>query len=125
METWDLTTVDVQPRQPQILATNEARAIIISLPAGEELQEHEVHEHAWVSVVSGEVELIDADGAATSGGAGTLAHFAPHERHTVRATADARLLLLLAPWPGQGHPGETPLEEKRRAPERAAQINNG
>lgn len=124
METWDLTTVDVPPHRPQILATNQARAILISLPAGEEMQEHEVHEHAWVSVVAGEVEFSDAGGAATTGRAGTLVHFEPHERHTVRATSDARLLLLLAPWPGKGHPGETPLEEKRRAPQRAAEINN-
>jgi hypothetical protein len=31
--------------------------------------------------------------------------FDPHERHEVRATRDARLLLVLAPWPGDGHPG--------------------
>jgi hypothetical protein len=31
--------------------------------------------------------------------------FDPHERREVRATSDARLLLVLAPWPGDGHPG--------------------
>jgi hypothetical protein len=39
------------------------------------------------------------------GGPGFLAVFDPHERHEVRAAADARLLLVLAPWPGDGHPG--------------------
>jgi hypothetical protein len=34
-----------------------------------------------------------------------LAIFEPAERHEVRATSDALLLLVLAPWPGQGHPG--------------------
>ena len=31
--------------------------------------------------------------------------FDPHERHEVRANTEARLLLVLAPWPGDGHPG--------------------
>jgi hypothetical protein len=39
------------------------------------------------------------------GGPGLAAVFAPRERHSVRATSDARLLLILAPWPGDGHPG--------------------
>ena len=36
--------------------------------------------------------------------AGTLAHFVPQERREVSAVSDARLLLVLAPWPGEGHP---------------------
>ena len=36
--------------------------------------------------------------------AGSLLHWAPGERHAVRAVEDALLLLLLAPWPGPGHP---------------------
>jgi hypothetical protein len=31
-------------------------------------------------------------------------HFDPNERHEVRATKDARLILMLSPWPGEGHP---------------------
>jgi hypothetical protein len=31
--------------------------------------------------------------------------FDPRERHTVTARTDTRLLLVLAPWPGDGHPG--------------------
>jgi len=34
-----------------------------------------------------------------------MAVFDPGERHEVRARSDARLLLVLAPWPGDGHPG--------------------
>jgi hypothetical protein len=34
-----------------------------------------------------------------------MAIWDPRERHEVRATTDSRLLLLLAPWPGDGHPG--------------------
>jgi len=105
MQHWDLTTLAVEPRLPQILQSKrgEARAIAIHLPAGESLQDHEVHERAYLSVVSGEVE-VDA-GETVSAGAGALFVFDPKERHEVRATSDARLLLVLAPWPGDGHPG--------------------
>lgn len=107
MEHWDLTTLDVAARRPQVLHSSrgEARAIAIDLPAGEVLQDHEVHERAFLTVVTGELEVA-ADGARTvKAGAGTVFTFAPAERHEVRATQDARLLLLLAPWPGEGHPG--------------------
>ena len=102
MEHWDLKTLDVQPHQPKILhsARGEARSILINLPAGESLQEHQVHERAYVVVIEGEVEL----GSAT-GGPGLAVVFDPNERHSVTAQTDARLLLVLAPWPGNGHPG--------------------
>jgi quercetin dioxygenase-like cupin family protein len=105
MELWDLTTLDVEPHHPQILqsARGEGRAIAINLPAGEELQDHEVHERAYLTVVDGEVE-ITGDETVTAG-PGTLAVFDPRERHAVRATRDSRLLLILTPWPGDGHPG--------------------
>ena len=105
MEHWDLTTMDVEPHQPQILQSErgQGRAIAINLPAGEALQDHEVHERAYLVVVAGEVEVEGGD--TITGGAGTFVTFAPHERHEVRATSDARLLLVLAPWPGDGHPG--------------------
>ena len=67
------------------------------------MQEHQVHERAWLVVVEGEVELVQ-NGEGSPAGAGTLAVFDPAERHEVRARSDARLLLLLAPWPGEGHP---------------------
>jgi redox-sensitive bicupin YhaK (pirin superfamily) len=102
MEHWDLRALDVEPHHPKILhsARGEARSIAIQLPAGEELQEHQVHERAYVVVIDGEVELGDA-----TGGPGFAAVFDPQERHAVRAKSDARLLLVLAPWPGDGHPG--------------------
>jgi quercetin dioxygenase-like cupin family protein len=106
MEHWDLRALDVEPHHPRILhsARGEARSIAIELPAGESLQEHEVHERAYVVVIDGEVEVGNG-GETFSGGAGFAAVFDPHERHEVRATANARLLLVLAPWPGDGHPG--------------------
>jgi quercetin dioxygenase-like cupin family protein len=108
MEHWDLRTLEIEPHKPLILhsARGEARSIAIHLPAGEELGDHEVHERAYLVVVDGEVELGDGDsGGAVAAGPGSAAVFDPHERHAVRARSDARLLLVLAPWPGDGHPG--------------------
>jgi quercetin dioxygenase-like cupin family protein len=107
MEHWDLSTLGVEPHKPQVLHSTrgEARSIVLHLPAGEELQDHQVHERAHVVVISGEVEIEIDGGEIVTGGAGLLAVFDPNERHEVRARSDARLLLVLAPWPGQGHPG--------------------
>ena len=104
METWDVRSLDIEAHHPQVLRSDaETRAIGIHLPAGEELQEHQVHERSYLVVVDGEISISQADGN-VSGGAGLLAHFAPNERRTIRAVSDARLVLVLAPWPGQGHP---------------------
>ena len=102
MEHWDLTGLDVEPRQPQILDSKrgESRTIALKLAAGEGLAEHQVHERAHVIVIEGEVEIGDV-----TGGPGLLVIFDPGERHEVRARTDARVLLVLAPWPGPGHPG--------------------
>ena len=109
MQTWDLTTLEVQPHQPEVISTeDEGRAIVLQIPAGEKLGDHQVHERATVFVISGQVEFEDASGETVTGGAGLLAVFDPKERHEVRAAEDARVLLLLSPWPGSGHPSERP-----------------
>ena len=105
MQSWDLNDIEVAPHAPEVLASDgEGRVIAIQLPAGESLQEHQVHERAWLLVVSGAIELDDSGGETTRGGPGMLAAFEPNERHEVRASEDSRLLLLLTPWPGKGHP---------------------
>jgi quercetin dioxygenase-like cupin family protein len=105
MESWNLNELDVEAHKPQVLdSESEGRAIVINLPAGEQLQEHQVHERAWVLVTDGEVEITDSGGKSVTGGAGLLAIFDPNERHEVTAKSDARLLLVLSPWPGEGHP---------------------
>ena len=103
---WDLLSLDVLPHHPLILhsARGQARSVALHLPAGEQLQDHQVHERAHLVVVDGEVE-VSAGGAPTTGGPGFFAIFDPGERHEVRARVDTRLLLVLAPWPGDGHPG--------------------
>jgi quercetin dioxygenase-like cupin family protein len=104
MDTWDIAALDVEPHHPEVLRSDEeTRVIAITLPAGEELQEHQVHERAYLVVVSGEIE-VEQGGNSVAGGPGFLAHWEPNERHEVRATSDARVILLLAPWPGEGHP---------------------
>jgi redox-sensitive bicupin YhaK (pirin superfamily) len=105
METWDIRSLDVKPHEPQVLDSEaEGRTIVLQLPTGEQLQEHQVHERAWLIVVDGEISITTPDGDNVDGGAGTLAVFDPAERHEVTAKSDSRLLLLLGPWPGEGHP---------------------
>jgi redox-sensitive bicupin YhaK (pirin superfamily) len=105
VESWELNSVDVQPHQPQVLdSEDEGRVIVIQLPAGEQLQEHQVHERAWLLVTDGEIEVNGADGDSVTGSTGLLCVFDPNERREVTAKSDARLLLVLSPWPGAGHP---------------------
>jgi glyoxylate utilization-related uncharacterized protein len=122
MESWDLKTVVVEPHQPRILASaTDARTILLHLPGGEELQEHEVHERARVLVVDGEVEVALQEGDSASASTGHLFEFEPGERRTIVARSDARLLMVFSPWPGDGHPGAMSLEEKSEAREKAAE----
>ena len=105
MQTWDVSNLNVEPHQPQVLASDdEGRVIAIQLPAGERLQEHQVHERAWLVVTDGEIEIEDSNGGSVTGGPGLLAAFDPNERHEVRATdrrAPAPPALALA---GRGAP---------------------
>jgi quercetin dioxygenase-like cupin family protein len=126
MQSWNLKAVTTVPHQPQILASaDDARTVLLGLPAGEELQEHEVHERARVVVIDGEVEVTTPPGEKVEAASGHLFEFAPGERHTVLARSDARLLLVLSPWPGDGHPGAMTLDEKAEVRERAAEHEQG
>ena len=79
-----------------------------------------MHERAWLVVLDGAIEVTTASGERTSGGDGTLFEFAPGERHGVVASSQARVLLLLTPWPGTGHPGAMTFRQKLYARRRAA-----
>jgi quercetin dioxygenase-like cupin family protein len=104
VESWDINSLEVEPRKPTVLdSEKEGRAIVIQLPAGEKLGDHQVHERATLIVTDGEIE-IDADGETVAGGPGFLSVFDPNERHEIRAKNDARIVLMLSPWPGEGHP---------------------
>ncbi len=121
MKSWNVNDLELKPHSPQILSsTGDARAIALAIPAGESLQDHQVHERAWVSVLSGDAEITTTAGERIAGAPGLLVEFDPGERHAVRAISDTRLLLLLTPWPGGGHPGPMSLEDKEHAVSHAA-----
>jgi redox-sensitive bicupin YhaK (pirin superfamily) len=61
-----------------------------------------VHERAYLVVVDGLVQ-IDAGEDSLEAGPGTLVRFEEKERRQISSADGARLLLLLAPWPGVGH----------------------
>ena len=105
MESWRLPEIATPTgtRSPVVLKSeDEARAVLIGLDPGQELGDHQVKEHAWLFVVEGTVRVASADGEIEAP-AGTLAHFEPNERHSVGSDGGAKILLLLAPWPGPGH----------------------
>jgi quercetin dioxygenase-like cupin family protein len=105
VDSWRLTEVETPggTRSPVVLHSDEdARAVLIGLEPGQALGEHQVKEHAFLFVVDGEVD-VEAGGGRQTVPAGTLVRFAPNERHAVASAGGARILLLLAPWPGEGH----------------------
>ena len=105
MESWNLPSIETPDgsRSPVVLKSeDEARAVLIGLEPGQELGDHQVKEHAWILVVDGNAR-IRAAGEEIDAETGTLAHFEPDERHSVRTDEGAKILLLLAPWPGEGH----------------------
>jgi redox-sensitive bicupin YhaK (pirin superfamily) len=125
MKSWELDKLDLKPRLPEILSSNEdARAVVLDLAAGESLSDHEVHERAWLIVLAGEIEVGTAAEQTASGGVGLLVELAPRERHQVLARTSARLLLLLTPWPGHGHPGAMTITQKLYARRHAAKQHD-
>ena len=112
MQSWNLTEIEAPGGtvDPAVLTTDDgARAIAIRLEAGQTMNDHQVRERAWVVVVEGTAQIQSGD-ELIDGGVGTLVTFAPGERHAVSSTDGARVLLILAPWPGPGHylDGEAP-----------------
>jgi quercetin dioxygenase-like cupin family protein len=103
---WKLAEVETPhgARSPVVLHSKEGaeRAVLIELRAGEALGEHSVKESALLLVLGGTVR-VEADEESVEGNSGSLFHFEPDERHSVTSDGGARLLLLLAPWTGEGH----------------------
>jgi quercetin dioxygenase-like cupin family protein len=105
MKCWNLNEIDAPAgtRDPTVLFSEEAgRAVMIALAPGQELGEHQVKERAWIVVVDGSI-TVSAGGDGHECDVGALVTFAPDERHSVRSERGARILMLLAPWPGEGH----------------------
>ena len=47
MNTWDIASLELRPRSPEILSsTQDARAIALEIPAGGELKDHRAAERA-------------------------------------------------------------------------------
>jgi quercetin dioxygenase-like cupin family protein len=105
VRSWNLNQIEAEggSRSPVVLDSDEAaRAVLIVLDPGQELGDHQVKEHAYLLVVDGSVR-VEAGGDSIDASPGTLCFFDPDERRSVSTEAGARVLLLLAPWPGEGH----------------------
>jgi hypothetical protein len=121
MKAWDVCALDAAARAPAVLSSSPAaRVVVLQLQAGESLRDHEVHECAWLVVVTGVIAVKSPGAPTAEGGPGMLFEFAPQERREVFAVSGTRLLLFLAPWPGDGHPGALSHNQRSDARARAA-----
>lgn len=105
MRSWRLPEIETPDgsRSPVVLhSDDEARVVLIGLNPGQKLGDHQVKEHAFLVVVDGTAR-IEAGGESIEAGMGTLVAFEPDERHNVSSDSGAKILLMLAPWPGEGH----------------------
>jgi quercetin dioxygenase-like cupin family protein len=105
VQRWDLLSIDAPDgtRDPVVLHQDDgARAVLVVLTPGQALGEHQVKENAWLTVLDGTVRVV-AGGETFTAERGSLFRFAPDERHAVSSDDGARILLVLAPWPGEGH----------------------
>jgi quercetin dioxygenase-like cupin family protein len=103
---WKLNEIETPDgsRSPAVLHSQdgESRVVLIELTPGQELSEHQVTEAALLLIVSGRVRVQTAADAVDAG-VGELFRFDPAERHSVSSAEGARVLLMLSPWPGDGH----------------------
>lgn len=106
MEHWKLNEIETPEgsRSPVVLHSQEGqrRVVLIGLDAGQALRDHQVKESALLLVVDGSVR-VEAGDESVDARAGELFRFDPDERHSVESPSGARILLALAPWPGEGH----------------------
>jgi quercetin dioxygenase-like cupin family protein len=105
VQSWNLREIPTPGgiRSPVVLRSDDAaRAVLISLEPGQALGEHQVKEHALVTVLDGAVR-VEAGGEAIDGGLGCCFSFDADERRSISSDGGARILLVFAPWPGEGH----------------------
>jgi len=105
VQSWDLREIKAPggSRSPVVLRSDEAaRAVLIVLEPGQALGDHQVKEQALVSVIDGSVR-VEAGGKTIEGKAGSFFTFAVDERRSISTDSGARILLVFAPWPGEGH----------------------
>jgi quercetin dioxygenase-like cupin family protein len=103
---WKLYEIETPDgsRSPVVLHSvdGESRVVLVALDPGQELGMHQMKEAAFLLIVAGEAR-VEAGGDAVRAVAGDLFRFEPGERRSVSSEAGARILLMLAPWPGEGH----------------------
>jgi quercetin dioxygenase-like cupin family protein len=103
---WKLPEIETTDgtRSPVVLHSTDSvrRIVLIGLKPGEALGDHRVKESALVLVLDGTVR-VEAGDETIEAGPGELFEFDPDEEHSVLSVGGARVLLLLAPWPGEGH----------------------
>jgi quercetin dioxygenase-like cupin family protein len=103
---WKLDEIDTPDgsRSPVVLHSvdGESRVVLVALDPGQELGMHQVKEAAFLLLVAGEAR-VEAGGEAVQAASGDLFRFEPDERRSVSSDGGARILLMLAPWPGDGH----------------------
>lgn len=105
MQSWDLREIDTPggSRSPVVLRSDEtARAVLVALEPGQALGDHQVKERALVSVIEGTVR-VEAGGKTIEGETGCFFSFDADERRSISTDTGARILLVLSPWPGEGH----------------------
>jgi quercetin dioxygenase-like cupin family protein len=105
VQSWNLREIETPggSRSPVVLRSDDsARAVLISLDPGQSLGDHQVKERALVAVLDGTVR-VEAGDEAVEGGLGSFFSFDADERRSISSDGGARILLVLAPWPGEGH----------------------
>jgi len=105
VQSWNLREIDTPggSRSPVVLRSDEtARAVLVALEPGQALGDHQVKERALVSVVDGSVR-VESGGKTIEGETGCFFSFDADERRSISTETGARILLVLSPWPGEGH----------------------
>ena len=105
MQSWNLREIATPggSRSPVVLLSDDAaRAVLIVLEPGQALGDHQVKERALLTVLDGSVR-VEAAGESIEGGLGCCFYFEADERRSISSERGARILLVFAPWPGEGH----------------------
>ena len=105
VQTWNLMEIEAPAgtRDPLVVHSgNEARAVLIVLNRGAEARRPPGEGERLGHGARGE-RHVSAGGDSVDAAPGMLFRFDPDERHSLASDEGARILLLLAPWPGEGH----------------------
>ena len=105
MQSWNLREIPTPggSRSPIVLRSDDAaRAVLVVLEPGQALGDHQVKEGALLTVLDGSIR-VESAGQTVDGGLGACFFFDADERRSISSEDGARILLVLAPWPGEGH----------------------